>query len=289
MQPLKSNAPAKVNLTLRVLGKRADGYHEIASVVAFADVGDELTLESGGELKLTVNGPFAAQAGPDESNLVMKAARALAGKLPGIRAGRFTLTKNLPAGAGLGGGSSDAAAALRLLAQANDLALDDARIFDAARSTGADVSVCLNPRARLMHGVGEVLSEPLILPALPAVIVFPASPLATAPVFGALDLNKIQRREAPYKPDQIPGSFDALIEFLRDEPNDLERTARKLMPVIAEASALLASTAGAQLVRMSGSGSAVFTIYKTREETEAAAGKIKSQKPDWWVQAVTLN
>ncbi len=159
---LVENAPAKVNLTLRVLGRRADGYHDIESLVAFAGFGDRLTFTPGGELSLASRGPRAAQAGEDADNLVLNAARALAARIPGIVLGAFHLDKNLPVAAGLGGGSADAAAALRLLARANAIAPDDPRLYEAARATGADVPVCLDPRPRLMRGIGEKLSDPLV-------------------------------------------------------------------------------------------------------------------------------
>src|SRR5262249_37860280 len=139
-------APAKVNLTLRVLGRRADGYHEIESLVAFAGVGDAVTFTPGGALALAVGGPTAAAAGDVADNLVIKAARALAERVEGLKLGRFTLSKRLPVSAGLGGGSADAAAALRLLARANRMTPDDPRLMQAARATGADVPVCLDPR-----------------------------------------------------------------------------------------------------------------------------------------------
>src|SRR5215472_2960863 len=152
-------APAKVNLTLRVLGRRADGYHDIESLVAFAGVGDALTFTPSGALALAVGGPTAAAAGDVADNLVLKAARALGERVEGLKLGRFTLSKRLPVSAGLGGGSADAAAALRLLARANRLAPDDPRLMQAARNTGADVPVCLDPRARLMRGIGDVPSR----------------------------------------------------------------------------------------------------------------------------------
>ncbi|HXW23379.1 MAG TPA: 4-(cytidine 5'-diphospho)-2-C-methyl-D-erythritol kinase, partial [Xanthobacteraceae bacterium] len=159
--PFAESAPAKVNLTLRVLGRRPDGYHELESLVAFARVRDRLALAPGGTLALDVSGPFAAAAGNVADNLVLTAARALAGRIDGLALGRFTLVKELPVAAGLGGGSADAAAALRLLARANGLAPDDARLSAAARATGADVPVCLDPRPRVMRGIGEILSAPL--------------------------------------------------------------------------------------------------------------------------------
>src|SRR3974390_487291 len=140
---LSDTAPAKVNLTLRVLGKRADGYHDLESVVVFAGVADRLTLSPGDGLALDVAGPTAAAAGDLSDNLVRRAAQALAARMPGLRLGRFALTKELPVAAGIGGGSADAAAALRLLARLNGLALDDARLQEIALKTGADVPVCL--------------------------------------------------------------------------------------------------------------------------------------------------
>src|SRR6516164_7031130 len=163
-------APAKVNLTLAVIGRRADGYHDIESLVAFAAVGDTLAFTLVRELALTVRGPTARAAGPLADNLVLKAARALAERVNGLKWGRFVLSKRLPSAAGIGGGSSDAGAALRLLARANRLTLDDPRLHEAAGAVGADVPVCLDPRARIMRGCGEILSEPLAVPRLPAVL-----------------------------------------------------------------------------------------------------------------------
>ena len=190
---LVESAPAKVNLTLRVLGRRADGYHDIESLAAFADVGDRLALTPGEALTLTVVGPNAAQTGAEADNLVTKAARALAARIPDFCAGAFRLQKNLPVAAGLGGGSADAAAALRLLAKANKLASDDPRLRDAARATGADVPVCLDPRARLMRGIGEILSAPLPLPRLHALLVNPGVAVPTKLVFSGWRPSARQR------------------------------------------------------------------------------------------------
>ncbi len=181
-------APAKVNLTLRVIGRRADGYHDIESLVVFAALGDELAFAPGRTLKLSVSGPTARAAGGLADNLVLKAARALAERVEGLKTGGFTLAKRLPVAAGLGGGSSDAAAALRLLARANRIALGDPRLHEAARATGADVPVCLDPRPRVMRGIGEILSAPLELPRLPAVLVNPGVAVPTKDVFAGLRL-----------------------------------------------------------------------------------------------------
>ncbi len=286
--PLVENAPAKVNLTLRVLGRRADGYHEIESLVAFADFGDRLSFSRGGKLALTVRGPSAAQAGEDDDNLVLKAARALAARRPDTVLGAFRLDKSLPVAAGLGGGSADAGAALRLLAQANGLPRDDPHLYAAARATGADVPVCLDPRARVMRGIGEVLSAPLALPPLPAVLVNPGVALATKAVFagwmpaaahrGALDLAAVAKLT----------SREQLLHFLATQANDLEVSAIALAPVIADVLAALRGLAGCRLARMSGSGPTCFALFAAIAAAREAAKVLRSKYPQWWVRAGTL-
>ena len=172
MSALSEYGRAKVNLTLRVVGRRSDGYHDIESVVAFADCADHLTLTLGSELQLMTSGPLAEACGATSDNLVIKAARLLGERVPDLKAGSFTLDKKLPVAAGIGGGSADAAAALRLLAQLNGLAFDDPRLIEVAKLTGADVPVCVASRACVMTGVGENL-QPLNLPKLPSVMVNP--------------------------------------------------------------------------------------------------------------------
>src|SRR5208283_2698613 len=172
-------APAKLNLTLRVTGRRLDGFHDLESVVAFADVCDWLGFAPGPGFELSVEGPGAAEIGPSAENLVVRAARALAARFPGLVMGRFRLVKRLPAAAGLGGGSSDAAACLRALALANGLPLEDERVQAAAAATGSDVPVCLSPRARMMRGIGDELGPELSLPRLFALLVNPGVPAPT--------------------------------------------------------------------------------------------------------------
>ena len=181
-------APAKINLTLRIVGRRADGFHELESLVTFAPFGDRVTCWPDEPLDLKVSGPMADGAGPLADNLVLRAARALADRIDGLRLGRFVLVKRLPSGAGLGGGSADAAAALRLIAKVNRLSLEDARIREAARATGADIPVCLDAKPRVMRGIGEILSAPVILPKLGILVVHPGIAVPTGPVFKALGL-----------------------------------------------------------------------------------------------------
>jgi 4-diphosphocytidyl-2-C-methyl-D-erythritol kinase len=289
MSRLQTFAPAKVNLTLCVLAQRADGYHELSSLVAFADAGDELSLEPGSVVALTVSGPFAASAGPIEDNLVSKAVRALQERIEGLKLGRFDLTKHLPAGAGLGGGSADAAAALRLIAQSNELDLNDERILESAQSIGADISVCLDSKARLMHGAGEVLSAPVKLAKLDAVIVFPDARLATKDVFGNFTLVAGPRRELRYAESELPADREAFLQFLIREANDLELAARLAEPAVTEAKTLLEQAGETRLVRMTGSGSAVFALYDNASLAKRAAAKISKRKPHWWVKAATFN
>jgi 4-diphosphocytidyl-2-C-methyl-D-erythritol kinase len=285
---LAEKAPAKVNLTLRVLGRRADGYHELESLVVFADFGDRLTLAPGGGLSIALRGPRAASAGADADNLVLKAARILAERIPGIVLGAFDLEKNVPVAAGLGGGSSDAAATLRLIAQANNLTRDDPRLHEAARATGADVSVCLDPRVRLMRGIGERLSEPFNLPTLAAVLVNPGAALATKLVFAgwrpaaepavSIDIAAVQK----------VSTGDQLLRLLLTQPNDLEVPAITLAPVIAEVLAALRELADCNLARMSGSGSTCFGLFASPDAAQRAANALHSRFPHWWVCATAL-
>jgi 4-diphosphocytidyl-2-C-methyl-D-erythritol kinase len=286
MSRLQTSAPAKVNLTLRVLARRPDGYHELASLVAFATISDELSLEPATTIGIEVGGPMEQAAGDNSDNLVLKATQAFADRVIGLQAGHFTLMKNLPSGAGLGGGSSDAAAALRLLAQLNGVAIDDPRVLDAALAVGADVPACIEPRARLIHGIGEELSQPIDLPALDAVIVFPRTSVATSGVFRAHVATSPGRGR--YLPSQIPTHRPALIEFLTRESNDLERTATQFAPAIHDALRVIERAEGAEVARMTGSGSAVFAIYGNAEAASQAAARIRNERPDWWIVASTL-
>ena len=280
-------APAKVNLTLRVLGRRPDGYHELESLVVFAAAGDALGFTPGKTLTLTVRGPTAAAAGDLTDNLVLRAARALAERIEGLKLGRFTLSKRLPVAAGLGGGSPDAAAALRLLARQNHIALDDARLIAAARATGADVPVCLDPRPRVMRGIGELLSEPIDLPPLPAILVNPGVAVSTKDVFA-----NWKPQATPVPLDQaVLGKLknrDLLLHFLTLQGNDLETPAIAVAPVIAEVLAALRGLPGCALARMSGSGATCFALFKTAADALIGAGMLHERHPQWWVRATAL-
>ncbi|MDO8980125.1 MAG: 4-(cytidine 5'-diphospho)-2-C-methyl-D-erythritol kinase [Afipia sp.] len=294
MTLLTETARAKVNLTLRVLGRRPDGYHDIESLVVFADCADTLTLAPGPELGLATGGPGAQDCGEMSDNLVLRAARLLGERIPGLTLGQFTLDKRLPVAAGIGGGSADAAAALRLLARASGLAIDDPRIVDVARETGADIPVCLASRACTMTGVGENLSM-LDVPAMPCVMVNPRVGVATKDVFAALGLGKGELLAGASDIMLSRGwpadgaSFDAWIEAIGSGTNDLERPALKVESVIGDVLSALRATDGVQLARMSGSGATCFAIFKTIGDAGQAAKAISQAHPGWWVHAGVLS
>jgi 4-diphosphocytidyl-2-C-methyl-D-erythritol kinase len=294
MPGLIEDGRAKVNLTLRVVGRRTDGYHDLESVVAFADCADRLSLTPGSKLHLKTTGPLAQDCGESTDNLVFKAAQLLGERVPDLRLGEFTLDKVLPVAAGIGGGSADPTAALRLLAQANGLALDDARLIEVAQLTGADVPVCLASRACVMTGVGETLL-PLSLPKMPCVMVNPRVPVATRDVFEALGLRSgellvgatdvLQATAWP----EAGASLEDWVEVLAESSNDLEAPATRIHPVIAEVISALNATNGAWLARMSGSGATCFAIFENTAEAHRAAQKIQLDHPQWWVHAGVLS
>jgi len=285
---------AKVNLTLQVIGRRVDGYHDLESVVAFADCADRLTLTAGPELSLKTTGPLAEACGETTDNLVLKAARLLAERVPDLKLGAFTLEKVLPVAAGIGGGSADAAAALRLLARLNGLPPDDARMREVALATGADVPVCLSSHACDMTGVGETLL-PLDLPDLPCVMVNPRVPVATKDVFEALRLRNGELLvgatdviRSPAWPKQGASIAD-WVEVLKRVSNDLEVPAMRIQPAIGEVLSALRSSDRILLARMSGSGATCFALYSNAADAGRAAQKLRTDHPQWWVHAGTLS
>ena len=279
---LTERARAKVNLTLRVLGRRADGYHELDSLVAFASVGDTLTFEPDRPLSLTIAGPHGA--GLDAAdNLVLGAAGALAAVCPGLRLGAFHLVKRLPVASGIGGGSADAAAALRLLCQVNGIAIDDPRVLDVARSVGADVPVCVGSKARIMRGIGERLGPELALPPLFAVLVNPGVAGETKAVFHELGLA----------PGMVTGEADDAVSAdlssaLETGRNDLEAPALAIAPEIGTVLAAFRGLPNCRLARMSGSGATCFGLFDDCRKAAAAAQSLATAHPAWWVKPTLL-
>src|ERR1700686_1724462 len=291
---LIEDARAKVNLNLRGVGRSVYGYHDLESLVAVADCADRLSLVPGSELHLATTGPLAQACGESADNLVFKAAELLAARVAGLKLGHFVLDKVLPVAAGIGGGSADAAAALRLLARANSLALDEGRLIEVAKMTGADVPVCLTSRACVMTGVGETLM-PLALPKMPCVMVNPRLPVATKDVFQALGLRNGELLvgaadvlQATAWPEQ-GASLEDWVEVLAAGSNDFEAPATRIQPVIGEVLSALNATDGAWLARMSGAGATCFAIFENTPEAQRAAQKIQLDYPQWWVHAGILS
>ncbi len=282
-------APAKINLFLHVGARRPDGYHELLSLVAFASVGDELAASPGGELSLAIEGPFAAGLEADESNLVMRAARALQAALreKGMApaGARLVLAKNLPIASGIGGGSSDAAATLKSLNAMWRGALSDAELTRIGLALGADVPVCLAARTSMMAGIGERVSPGPRLPQTPIVLVNPRIEVPTGPVFKALQYRTGVDAVA------MPPSFAsaaALAAFLSGARNDLEAPAIGFAPGIGACRDVLRASEGCALARMSGSGATCFGIFETRDRAAAAAKRIADEHPHWWAVAAEL-
>lgn len=277
---LRVAAPAKLNLFLHVLGRRSDGYHRLDSLIAFASVHDTLLAAPADRLTLTLDGPFADQlkAG-GEDNLVLKAARALgeAAGRPALAA--LTLTKRLPVASGIGGGSADAAAALKALAALWCLDIAPDALSALALSLGADVPMCLAGQAARVGGIGERIAPVGRLPEAGLVLVNPNLPLATAAVFKA--------RQGPFSDaarfDGVPRDAKALAAALALTRNDLEAPARALMPAIEEVLSALRGLEGSLLARMSGSGATCFALLESEMAARAAAADLAARRPGWWV------
>ena len=281
-------AAAKVNLYLHVAPPTPDGYHPIASLMAFADVGDTVGGSPAPGLSLEIGGPFGEglSAGPD--NLVLRAGAALLARAGRPDAGaHLVLTKALPIAAGLGGGSSDAGAALRVLNAMHGLGFDDAALEGVAAEIGADGAACLRARLLVAQGRGELLSPAPAMPHLPAVLVNPGVPSPTGPVYRAYDASGAPGGADRPEPPPLR-TVRAAAEWLARCRNDLEAPALGLEPRIGEALDALKGQPEALLVRMSGSGATCFALTNTRAEAEALAARLSAVRPAWWVKACTL-
>lgn len=280
-------APAKVNLALHVTGRRPDGYHELESLVVFADVADELLVREARKDRFTVTGPFAEAAGSGEGNLVLRALKAFRAQWPGHApdALDIELVKNLPVAAGLGGGSADAAAMLRLLAGLGEAEITIRDLMPVALSLGADVPACLVSRPLEVRGVGEILHPLRTFPALHLVLVNPLVPVVTADVFRRLE----NRQNPPMPPLPDPLTRPAQLGlWLGETRNDLEPPARALVPAIGRLIDGLARCDGAVLARMSGSGGTVFGLFASAAQAHQAAHDIRAQFPGTWVAAAPV-
>jgi 4-diphosphocytidyl-2-C-methyl-D-erythritol kinase len=273
---LTEPAPAKVNLFLHVIGRRADGYHLLDSLVAFADIGDVLSAEPAEVLSLSVDGPFAAGLAAEADNLVLRAARALAAETGVAAHGKLRLHKNLPVASGIGGGSADAAAALRLLCRLWGVAPDATALMNLAMRLGADVPVCLAGHASRMGGIGERLEPAPALPDCGIVLINPGVAVPTAEVFRA-------RHGTWSSPAELAEGWrdaEAMAADLAGLRNDLEPAAIGLQPVIGEVLSALGGAPGCLMARMSGSGATCFGLFAGAEVARRAAAQLA--RPRWW-------
>jgi 4-diphosphocytidyl-2-C-methyl-D-erythritol kinase len=275
-------AAAKVNLYLHVIGRRADGYHLLDSLIAFADIGDRLTAEPGATLSLRISGPEAAGlAAAGDSNLVLRAARRLAAYTGTTLGAALHLEKNLPIAAGLGGGSSDAAAALRALAALWQASVGEEAIYRLGTKLGADLAACLYGRAAWVGGIGERIEPAAGLPQAGILLANPRRELPTAAVFAA--------RNGPFgevgRLAPMPGDAVGLARALMWHRNDLTDAAIGLVPEISAVLARLARLPGALLARMSGSGATCFALFPDRRAAEAARAALAAAEPRWWCAA----
>ena len=281
--PLQAVAPAKINLYLHILGRRADGYHLIDSLVAFVDLHDRLSFRPAAEIRLAVTGPFAADIEPGEDNLVCRAARAFAaaGDSPPLAGVAVTLDKMIPVAAGLGGGSADAAAVLDRLGALWNMAIEAAPRARIALSLGADVPVCLFGRPAFVGGIGESVTAEPALPPISAVLVNPRIALGAGEVYAG-----VSRRWQNPAPPWPGAAADAagLAALLAARGNDLTPAAMALAPVIGDVLAALSAQPDCLLARMSGSGPTCFGLFARHAAAETAAAALAAARPEWWVR-----
>ncbi len=284
-------APAKVNLFLHVTGKRNDGYHALDSLVTFADVGDVIHFAPMDGFAFDIKGPFAGgfntaekSALPDSKNLLVRAVWMLARHTNNSPSFSIVLNKNIPLGAGLGGGSADAAAILWGLCRYWNIAPDPSMLKEMMMQLGADVPVCFESQTRFIAGAGEKMSAEIDIPEIYAVLIHPGKPCNTASIFRAYggDFAIPVDRSTRFKEQS------ALIEFLKTTQNVLLSCAIKHVPEIQNCLTQLEDGNGCMLARMSGSGSSCFGIYASQEEAASARAAIQETNPDWWVKSTTL-
>ncbi len=278
-------APAKLNLSLHITGKRMDGYHLLESLVAFTQFGDELTIEPADELLLSVSGEFASvlpAASPD--NLVMKAALALQRLCGTSQGAHITLIKNLPVGSGMGGGSSDAAAVLQGLLRLWNIKPDRKQFEMLCLSLGSDVPMCMAGGAAFVRGVGDDISSVVLAADVHVLLVHPREPLLTADVYRAFSSPFSASVSMPMRIN----SFAQLISLISPMHNVLEQPAKKLMPQIESIVQNIAAQDGCAFARMSGSGAGCFGLFESRQAAEAAKASITRLQPRWWCAATQL-
>lgn len=285
-QQIRVAAPAKINFFLAITGKRDDGYHLMDSLIVFLNVFDHITVEANGTGCISVSGPFADAVPGDASNIVWRAAAVLAEDMPGVAETIGTKTidihieKNIPVGAGLGGGSTDAAAVMRALCRLWSCDLDETALRRAGLRVGADVPACLAACPVYVGGIGDELTSARV-PAFDILVVFPERHVSTAAVYRAFDAMGADSPAVPAGLEDAPPAVRAIAA----RNNDLQQAAISLVPEIETCLAALAACEGCLLARMSGSGSACFGIFEDAATASRAAAEIAGAHPGWWIRA----
>lgn len=286
---VREPARAKINLFLHITGRRPDGMHLLDSLVVFAEAGDVVTARRGDELSLTRSGPMAGGLPPITGDLVFRAATLLADAAGIAPAAVIDVKKNLPVASGIGGGSADAAAAIRALTRLWQLDLPPAEILAVARALGADVPVCLDSRSARVGGIGEVLAPAGALPPLHAVLVNPGIAVSTAAVFAAFAAAAPAAPERPEETIAWARAPEELAQQLGAYRNDLTDSAISLCPPIADILAALGAAPDCLLARLSGSGATCFGLFAGLAQAQKAAAALQRVQPDWWVVATALD
>ncbi|MEQ8600197.1 MAG: 4-(cytidine 5'-diphospho)-2-C-methyl-D-erythritol kinase [Devosia sp.] len=288
VEAIVQTAPAKINLALHVTRRREDGYHDLESLIVFADIFDELEATPADEDGLSISGPFSRGLGAGPNNLVLKAIAAFRARWPELSPPglNLQLTKNLPVAAGIGGGSADAAAALRIMAGMAAEPVPVADLADLAATLGADVPACLLSRPLVARGVGEILSPLPDFPQLHVALVNPGVAVATADVFRRLRAHDNYPLPALPAPLTRPAQLGL---WLNETRNDLQPPAVKLVPEIGILIEEMAEIPGCMLSRMSGSGATVFGLFGSEGQAHEAANHIRRRYPDYWAAAAAIS
>ncbi len=273
------HAPAKINLYLHVTGRRADGYHELDSLVGFTSHGDLIQVRQHEKLYFQINGPFGSSLQANDDNLIVRAAKALARETGHQGGAHITLKKNLPVSSGIGGGSADAAATLKALNLLWKTGLVDGDLATLGLKLGADIPVCILSKAARMSGVGESVSKVESLPPLGVLLINPGIPISTLKVF------KMHRGSFSQRVELQPiEDTEVLYEFLAHQRNDLQDLAIQIVPGIKEVLDILSAETGCRLVRLSGSGATCFGLFDNETLAKDAGRSISGNYPNWWVQ-----
>lgn len=283
-------APAKVNLFLHIVGRRADGYHELESLFAFTRGGDSIAVSASETVEFSLDGPFAgtlSSQGNSDNNLVVKAARLLKERYEVEQGANLSLTKNLPVAAGIGGGSADAAATLLALDEFWQLDLSSAELHEIALLLGADVPACLHAYPLFVSGIGDKVEPAEVPKSYGILLVNPGVPVSTPQVFGHYHETSNGYRPTLGKPKNDNSS--EILDWLKEETvNDLEAPALELCPQIAEVLQTLRNVGSPAMVRMSGSGATCFALYDTDDQARSAQIELALENPGWWCFADSL-